>query len=123
MLEYIMEMSRRQKTLEAKRKRLVGQIETIGPWIAGSLVSTSRICGKKNCACRRGGPKHPVTYVTWKEKGKTVSLYVPRRLEKEVSVWSENYKRLKELMKKVSEVQKQIIRLRPVESLKVEGED
>lgn len=107
-----MDMDKKRKTLEAKRMKLIGQIEKIGPWIAGSLVSTSRICGKKNCACRRGGPKHPVLFVTWKEKGKTVSLYVPRKLEKEVKVWSENYKKLKELMRKGSELQKQIIRLR-----------
>ena len=118
-----MDMATKRKTLEARRKKLVSQIEKVGPWVAGSLVSTSRICGKKNCACHRGGPKHPVLFITWKEKGKTVSLYVPRRLEDDVKGWSENYKKLKELMKKVSETQKQIIRLRPVESLHDERED
>jgi hypothetical protein len=51
-------------------------------------------------------------YVTWKEKGKTVSLYVPRRLERDVKRWVQNYKKLKGLVREVSEIQRQIIRLR-----------
>ena len=82
------------------------------PWIEGSLVSTSRFCGKKNCACHHGGIKHPVLYVTWKEKGKTVSLYIPRKLENDVRRWVQNYRKLKELTREVSDIQKQIVRLR-----------
>ncbi len=102
--------SRRQ--LEAKMKRLVRRLEKLSPWVQGSLVSTVRICGKENCSCRRGGPKHPVLFITWKEQGKTVSLYVPREMESDVRVWAENYKDLKELIREVSDVQKEIIRLR-----------
>jgi len=101
-----------KQTLEAKRLKPLRKIKTLDPWVEGSLVSTSRFCGKKNCICHRGGPKHPVVYVTWKEKGKTVSLYVPRSLETEVTKWVQNYKKLKGLMREISEIQKQIIRLR-----------
>ena len=58
------------------------------------------------------GPKHPVMYVTSKEEGKTASLYVPRKLESEVRVWVENYRKVKELIRTMSDVQKEIIRLR-----------
>jgi 5-formyltetrahydrofolate cyclo-ligase len=51
-------------------------------------------------------------YVTWKERGKTVSLYVPRKLEIDVRRWVKNYRKLKELIREVSDIQKQIIRLR-----------
>jgi hypothetical protein len=101
-----------KQSLEAKRLRLLQKIYTLIPWIEGSLVSTSRFCGKKNCICHQGGPKHPVLYVTWKENGKTVSLYVPRRLEPEVTRWVQNYKKLKDLIREISQIQKQIIRLR-----------
>jgi hypothetical protein len=53
-----------------------------------------------------------VLYVTWKEKGKTVSLYVPRKIENDVQRWVQNYRKLKELTREVSDIQKQIIRLR-----------
>lgn len=101
-----------KQTLEAKRFKSLQKINTLLPWIEGSLVSTSRFCGKKNCICHHEGPKHPVVYVTWKEKGKTISLYVPRRMEKEVIRWVQNYKKLKDLIREISEIQKQIIRLR-----------
>jgi hypothetical protein len=101
-----------KQTLEAKQIKPLQKITTLCPWIEGSLVSTSRFCGKKNCACHHEGPKHPVLYVTWKEKGKTVSLYVPRKLENDVRRWVRNYRKLKELTRQVSNIQKQIIRLR-----------
>ena len=99
-------------TLQAQRRRVVSKINSLDPWIEGTFVSTSRRCGKKNCACHKGGAKHPVLYLTWKENGKTVSLYVPRRLEPEVTEWVQNYKKLKDLIREISEIQKQIIRLR-----------
>ena len=101
-----------KQSLEAKRLKALRKIHTLITWIEGSLVSTSRFCGKKNCLCHQGGPKHPVLYVTWKANGKTVSLYVPRRLEPEVTQWVQNYKKLKDLIREISEIQKQIIRLR-----------
>ena len=105
-------MKRLRRSLEAKRLKPLREIHTLIPWVEGSLVSASRLCGKENCICHQGGPKHPVLYVTWKEKGKTVSLYVPRRLEPEVTEWVQNYKKLKGLIREISEIQKQIIRLR-----------
>jgi hypothetical protein len=107
-----MDMKGQKQSLEAKRLKPLRKIQTLIPWIEGSLVSTSRFCGKKNCICHQGGSKHPVLYITWKEQGKTVSLYVPRRLESEVIGWVQNYKRLKDLIREISEIQKQIIRLR-----------
>ena len=101
-----------RRTLEANQLKPLQKITTLNPWIEGSFVSTSRFCGKKNCACHHGGSKHPVRYVTWKEKGRTVSLYVPRKLENDVRRWVQNYRKLKELTRQVSDIQKQIIRLR-----------
>ena len=105
-------MKRLRSQLQSKRLSLIRQIQNLGPWIEGTLVTTARKCGKDNCACHRQGPKHPVLFVTWKEAGKTVSLYIPRQLEAEVKQWTENYKRLKELIRQISEVQRQIVRLR-----------
>lgn len=98
--------------LQTKRLSLRRQIQNLGPWMEGTLVTTSRKCGKENCACHHQGPKHPVLFVTWKKAGKTISLYIPRPLEAEVKQWTENYKRLKELIRQTSEVQKQMVRLR-----------
>ena len=101
----------RRRSLEKKREAPLHRILTLDPWMEGTLVATTRRCGKKNCACHKG-PKHPVAYVTWKENGKTVSLYVPKGLETEVRTWVENYKRLKEIIREVSNIQREIVRLR-----------
>lgn len=105
-------MISKQAELESKRQELIRELKKLGPWIEGTLVATARLCGKTGCVCHRDGPKHPVLFVTWKESGKTVSLYVPKRLEAKVRVWADNYKRLKDLIRRISEVQKQIVRLR-----------
>jgi hypothetical protein len=107
-----MDMNDQRLTLEQKRKGLMDRLHKIGPFVIGSVVHVERICGKTNCACRKGGPKHPAMFVTWKQDGKTVTLYVPRKLEKEVEEWVENYKKAKELLGQISDAQKNIIRLR-----------
>ncbi|MFC2149421.1 DUF6788 family protein [Candidatus Auribacterota bacterium] len=105
-------MSLNRQQLQAKRKGLLQEMRKIGPWVEGSLVCTQRICGTSGCACRRGGPKHPAMFITGKEHGKTVCLYIPRKLESQAREWSQNYKTLKGLIRALSDVQKQIIRLR-----------
>ncbi len=112
MWEYITDMSTQRARLQARRKRLMCRLGALGPWVQGSLVSTSRRCGKKSCACHRGGARHPVLYITGKENGKTVSLYVPRAMEAEVRTWAANYRKLKALLKEIDGVGKAILRLR-----------
>jgi len=107
-----MAMHTSRRHLEAKRQRLLRQLAQLGPWISGSLVSTARVCGKAGCACHHGGPKHPALFLTWKEQGKTVSFYVPRALEAEVKTWAATYKRVKALIRELSNVQKQLVHLR-----------
>lgn len=105
-------MKTTKRTLEARKDKLISKIAKLNPWIEGTIVTTNRICGKKNCACYKGDSKHPVMYVTWKENGKTVSLYVPKKLETEVRSWGANYKKFKELVRKISNIQKDILRVR-----------
>ena len=112
MYYYIIDMKMKKKALGKKRDDLLRKVAGFSPWIEGTLVNTTRICGRKNCACHTSGQKHPVMYITWKENGKTVSLYVPKKLESDVREWAENYKRLKEIIRKISNIQKDIVRLR-----------
>jgi hypothetical protein len=105
-------MKDRKKELEKRREEIVRRMSGLSPWIQGSVVVVKRVCGQKGCACHRGGSKHPAMYLTGKEAGKTVSLYVPRKMEAEVGVWAGNYKQLKKLLREVSEIQAQILKLR-----------
>lgn len=105
-------MKHSRKELEKRREELVQQIRRLSPWIQGSVVVVTRVCGQPGCACHHGGKKHPAMYLTGKEQGRTVALYVPRKMEAEARVWADHYKQLKKLIRKISDVQRQILRLR-----------
>ncbi len=96
-----------------RRKKLIAQLTQLGPMIEGSLYSMNRICGTTTCACRTDlAKRHPAHYFAWKEKGKTKSLYVPVSMVNEAKEWSENYKKFKKLGKEISEVQRELLRIR-----------
>jgi hypothetical protein len=105
-------MKSKKRELEAMRRELMRQLKKIGPVIGDTVVVVQRKCGKKSCACHRDGPKHPAMFVTWKDQGKTQALYVPRGMEEEVQRWADNHRALRDVLRRITEVQKQIIRLR-----------
>lgn len=100
-----------------KRDALLKKLAGVGPFVDASLVTIARTCGNPRCRCARG-EKHQSHYLTYKtstgqgskSRLKTQTLYVPRALEQEVQGWVEEYRRLKELMKQIADVQKMIVR-------------
>lgn len=75
----------------ARREALLVQLGGVGPFIEGSL-----------CAVRRKGCSKPGWHLTWKQGGKTRTVYVPVELVPEVKAWTREYKRLKSLIRKVT---------------------
>jgi hypothetical protein len=98
--------------LDAKRKKIQKELAEVGPFFAGTLTTLHRICGTPTCRCRKGGKKHKAMYFTWKENKESRSLYVPVSMHKEVIQWEKNYKKLKRLIKQLSDIQRDILRLR-----------
>ena len=105
-------MKSEKERLEAEIRELTKQLRRVGPFIGDTVSVVFRKCGKPACACHRDGPRHPAMFVTWKEDGKTLTLYVPRKLEGEVRQWAAHHQALKDLIRKITELRKQIIRLR-----------
>jgi hypothetical protein len=93
-----------------RRKKLMKKLAQVGPFIEGSLTVTPRMCGTKGCACHHG-KKHLAMYFTWKEDKKTKSLYVPVDRQKEARVMTGNYKKLKIILKILSNLNKKILAL------------
>lgn len=93
-----------------KQKKLISELINIGEFIEGSLSKYDRICGTKTCQCRNGGKKHPAMFFTWKEKGKTKSLYVPVSKEEQAMLMHVNYKKLKIIIKNLSDINKMILK-------------
>ena len=93
-------MGERQQ-MRVKARSLRSQMRKLGPMIQGSVVLRRMKCGKPNCRCNRGYP-HMFLCVTYKEKGKTKTVYVNKSLQADALLWSRNYKKFKVLLKEHS---------------------
>jgi hypothetical protein len=80
------------------------QLTPAGPVLAASLALVNKRCGQPSCSCHQGGPLHQAHHLTFKEGGKTRTVYVPRDLLDEVRSWVQEYQRLKALLGEVSQL-------------------
>ena len=81
----------------------VRRLQAHGPVLAASLVTIAKHCGRAGCHCQSGA-KHRGHYLTYKEKGKTRTVYVPVDLIGEVQQWIGEHRRLKHVMQELSQL-------------------
>ena len=77
------------------------KLATSSPVLAASFGSYTHRCGRPSCRCHHGGPLHTGQHLTFKEHGKTRSVYVPKDLLPEVRAWVAEHKRLKQLLHEI----------------------
>ncbi len=75
----------------AGRDAALAQIGRTGPFLEGHLS-----------AFKRPGCALPGWHLTFKQQGKTRTVYVPMDLVAEVKLWTRNYQRLKKLIREVT---------------------
>jgi len=80
-----------------------------GPLVAATLVQAEVRCGNAGCRCRKGGG-HPTRFLTFKRNGKTASVYVPKGRLAEVEEWVREHKRVKGLLREISELTMELMR-------------
>ena len=85
------------------------ELQEIRPTINGSLVQIARVCGNKNCKCAKG-QKHKSYYLTRTINGKTKTVYVSKEMEEDIKLWINETKRVKKIMKEISDLQYVIIK-------------
>lgn len=95
--------------LESRRATTLKKLGVCEPFVAASLNQVTRRCGNPNCKCAKGQP-HQAHTLTFKVKGKTKSIHVPKALVPEVKEWVRAYKRLKKLIQEISNDSVAIIR-------------
>jgi DNA-dependent RNA polymerase auxiliary subunit epsilon len=95
--------------LKARRDARIRELASVGPLLQGSLAQIGVTCGNPNCRCARG-EKHRSHILTKKVRGKTKSLYVPVDLVEDAREWVEEHRRVKKLLKEISELNEKIIR-------------
>lgn len=103
-------MARQQ--LEARRLKLAGQIPDLAQVVRGSVFQRTRRCGGATCHCATG-EGHTTTYLGVSvAAGKSLQITVPTELIPVVRTWTDNYKRLSELIEEISAVNRQLLRER-----------
>jgi hypothetical protein len=86
------------------------QLATTSPILAASFGTYTHRCGRPSCRCHQGGPLHPAQHLTFKEDGKTRSVYVPKDLLPEVRTWLAEHKRLKRLLHEIHQLSVALLR-------------
>ena len=81
-------------TLKTRRQAKLAKLGLCGPFVAGSLNRVE----KKD----KHGKLTVYHLLTFKQEGKTRSVYVPKDMVKEVRGWVRNYQKLKDAIAKVS---------------------
>jgi hypothetical protein len=95
-----------RRMLQARLKRLA----TASPLLAGSLGQVTRACGTPSCRCHHGGPKHTAHQLTFKDQGRSCSVYVPKDLVEEVRRWLAAQRRLDQLLDEIHQLSTALIR-------------
>ena len=88
-----------RRLLDARLKELTAR----GPVVTASLTESRRTCGRFGCRCYRG-EKHISHRLTFKEAGRTRSVYVPVGRVEEVREWVAEARRLQGLLKECSQL-------------------
>ena len=94
-----------RRTLDSRLKQLTPR----GPVLLASVVRSARRYGRYGCKCNRG-EKHIRTQITFKEGGKTRSVYVPADLVGEVRQWAAEGRRLQGLLRECSQLAVALLR-------------
>ena len=90
--------------------RRLKQLVPAGPLLAASLAQVKKRCGQPSCSCHHGGPLHPAHHLTFTERGKTRTVYVPHDLLDEVRAWIAEHKRIKTLLDEIHQLTVALIR-------------
>jgi len=99
------------KGLPCKKRRARKVLRVNPRIIKGSPVSLARACGQPNCRCLKG-KKHVSLYLSRSVKGKTTMTYIPHRYEDMVKEGAAEYKRVLDVLDKLSEANVEIIKKR-----------
>ena len=86
-----------ERQVRSRLAQIVHQKE----FINGSLVTSSRKCGKINCWCAKEGEGHISTYLSVRVGNKRKMIYVPKFYEQKVRERIQAYKEMSKGIAKV----------------------
>jgi len=93
-----------------KAERLWKKAQTLGLPLKASVVRRRFRCGKPGCHCAKG-KRHQDMIVTRNVRGKTRTIRVINGREEEALAWRENWRKLKKILSKLTDIELQILRM------------
>ena len=106
-----MDIPKHPALIRRMRDARLKKLAEVGPILAGSVVQQRVRCGRPGCRCAKDpAHRHVKTAITQTVKGKTRTVYVPIDLVEEVRAWAAEHKRVKELLKEISELSLALVR-------------
>jgi hypothetical protein len=97
--------------LRQRRHGLAQQLPPATEILRGSLVERYVTCGNPSCKCAKGERHGPMWYLTVTlGRGRTTGGIIPNDQVDEVRAWIENYRKLKEQLEKISEINRELLR-------------
>ena len=102
--------TKREQIARAKAARLMEQAKALGYFLKASVVRRRFRCGKAGCRCVRGY-LHQDLIVTRRVAGISQTIRVRQGRETEALVWLENWRRLKKILSRLTDVEMRILRM------------
>jgi hypothetical protein len=97
--------------LHQRRQGLAQQLPPVTETLRGSLVERYVTCGNPSCKCAKGQRHGPLWYLTVTlGRGQTTGGIVPAEKVDQVRGWIENYRKVKDHLEKISEINRELLR-------------
>jgi hypothetical protein len=106
-----MEISILRKTidlLEQQRQKAIIYLLYPKDMVSGSLYSTYKKCGNKNCRCAKGELHGPFNYISKRVDGKTILTFVRKADERKITEEAQNYREYIKVIAKLNKLDKKI---------------
>ena len=105
----------RKSTLALRQRRaaLLKQIKVFPDCLRASCVERFSVCGKKNCNCRQGGPKHgPFYYLTQSLGVGQVNKFFLKTETQQQSARAAiaHYRQIQEQLEELSQINTELLR-------------
>jgi len=100
--------------LESRKLELIGELAGLGGMLRGSIVVSTKKCGNKGCECERKNIRiHPFQMLTTTTGvGKTKGVYIRKAEMESFRDGLAQYKRVKEIIEELSEINIRLIKAR-----------
>ncbi|MBP7652498.1 hypothetical protein KA977_03685, partial [Candidatus Dependentiae bacterium] len=97
--------------LQKKQQDLLEEIRNIGNLCRRTVVLLKQTCTNKNCSKCKSGEKHPQFYLTQSKNSKSKLTFLGNKNEKSFREWTENHKKIKQLIDDISDVNLILLKL------------